>query len=188
MGTMGRADQGVADLRGRYLVVPRTLCFITHGDDVLLLRGAPDKRIWPGQYNGIGGHVEPGEDVYTAALREIREEAGLEVTDLRLCGVINVCPSPEGAGVLLFVFAARALHREVRPSAEGTPEWIPRDRIGDLDLVEDLPVLLPRVLAMGRDDPPFFAHYAYDEEDRLVVRFRSTREEGRDRSNPRRTA
>ncbi|HEY77103.1 MAG TPA: NUDIX domain-containing protein [Thermoflexia bacterium] len=170
---MGRADQGVADLRGRYLVVPRTLCFITHGDDVLLLRGAPHKRIWPNRYNGIGGHVEPGEDVYTAALREIREETGLEVTDLRLRGVVNVCPSPDGVGVFLFVFTARALGREVRSSSEGTPEWIPKDRVGELDLVEDLPILLPRVLGMGPSDPPLFAHYAYDEHDRLVVRFQT---------------
>lgn len=168
---MGRADQGVSDLRGRYLVIPRTLCFITHGDDVLLLHGAPNKRIWPNRYNGIGGHVGPDEDVYAAALREIREETGLEVTDLRLRGIVNVCPSPEGVGVFLFVFTARAVHRVVRPSDEGTPEWIPRERIGDLDLVEDLPILLPRVLGMGPDDPPFFAHYAYDEEDQLVVRF-----------------
>jgi len=169
---MGRADQGVGDLSGRYLVVPRTLCFIVHDQRVLLLRGAADKRIWPNRYNGIGGHVEPGEDVYSAALREIREETGLEVSDLRLRGVVNVCTDPRGVGVLLFIFTARAPNSEVRPSAEGTPEWVPPDRIGELDLVEDLPVLLPRVLAMGPGDPPFFAHYAYDEDDRLVIQFR----------------
>jgi len=29
---------------------------------VLLLRGAPKKKIWPDQYNGVGGHVKPDED------------------------------------------------------------------------------------------------------------------------------
>ena len=153
------------------MVVPRTLCFVTHGDEVLLLRGAPDKRIWPSRYNGIGGHVEPEEDVCSAALREIREEAGLEVMDLRLRGVVNVCPDPQGVGVLIFVFTARASHKRTRPSGEGMPIWIHRDRIGELDLVEDLPVLLPRVLGMGPDDPPFFALYTYDAQDRLVIRF-----------------
>ena len=64
---MPRADQGVAASRGRYQVVPRTLCFVTHEDAVLLLKGAPTKRIWPGRYNGLGGHVEPDEDVLAAA-------------------------------------------------------------------------------------------------------------------------
>jgi len=168
---MGRADQGLGNLEGRYLVVPRTLCFVLHGDEVLLLRGAPDKPIWPNRYNGVGGHVEPGEDVCSAALREIREETGLEVADLRLRGVVNVCPAPRSVGVVLFVFTARALGREVRPSSEGTPVWVRRDRIGELDLVEDLPVLLPRVLEMGPQDPPLFALYTYDDRDRLVVAF-----------------
>ena len=155
----------------RYQVVPRTLCFITHGDDVLLLRGAPDKKIWPDQYNGVGGHVRPGEDVRTAARREIREETGLTVRDLRLRGVINIPVDPEGTGILLFVFTAAAEGRDVRPSEEGTPEWVPVDAVEGLDVVEDLPILLPRLLSMGPDEPPFFALYTYDEDGNLVVTY-----------------
>jgi 8-oxo-dGTP diphosphatase len=167
---MGQADQKV--IEGHYQVAPRTLCFVTHGDDVLLLRGAPDKRIWPNKYNGVGGHVEPDEDVHSAALREIREETGLKVRDLRLRGVINVpVDTDNNTGILVFVFTATATTRDVRSSEEGTLEWIPRDRLLALDLVEDLPTLLPRVLAMGADEPPFFAHYRYDEQDRLVITF-----------------
>ena len=167
---MGKADQKI--IPHRYQVVPRTLCFITHGDDLLLLRGAPDKRIWPNQYNGVGGHVEPGEDVRAAARREIREETGLSVRDLQLRGVINIpVDGQRNTGILVFLFTATAPTREVRPSDEGTLEWVARNRLAELDLVEDLPTLLPRVLAMGPDDPPFFAHYRYDEHDRLTITF-----------------
>lgn len=167
---MPRADQGVAASRGRYHVVPRTLCFITHGDEVLLLKGAPTKRIWPGRYNGLGGHVERHEDVLSAAIREVREEAGLEVKGIRLRGVINI-NTDEEAGILLFVFHAEATSRQTASSAEGTLVWVPRSQLGALDLVEDLPVLLPRVLDAPVDAPPFFATYSYDAHDRLVIRF-----------------
>lgn len=167
---MGRAEQKLSN--NRYQVVPRTLCFVTHGDDVLMLRGAPDKPIWPNKYNGVGGHIEADEDVYSAARREIEEETGLEVHHLYLRGTINI-PVDEAShtGILVFVFSAASATRDVRPSEEGTLEWVPRDRVTDLDLVEDLPIILPRVLSMDADDTPFHAHYHFDENDRLVVAF-----------------
>jgi len=145
------------------LAIPRVLCFITHGDDVLLLRGAPDKRLWANRYNGIGGHVEPGEDVYSAARREIQEEAGIPITELRLRGIITVAPERDEPGVLLFVFTAQALSWDVQASAEGQPVWVARDQIGTLDVVEDVPVVLKWALEMKPDDPIFAARSFRDE-------------------------
>jgi len=169
---MGKDEQGLKASSGRYTVVPRTLCFVLspEGDDVLLLKGAPTKRIWPNRYNGVGGHVEAGEDVYAAAVREVREETGLSVRDVHLRGVINV-PVEEGQGIVVFVFAARAESRHFTPSGEGTLEWVPRDRVPSLDLVEDLPALVPRTLDAPPGELPFFALYTYDEQDRLVVQW-----------------
>ncbi len=167
---MPRSDQGDQKSAGRYAAVPRTLSFVTNGDDVLLLRGAPAQRIWPNRYNGVGGHVEAGEDIYTGAVREIEEETGLEVSGARLCGIVNI-DAGEEMGIILFVFTAQAQERAVRPSSEGTLEWVRRDQITSLDLVEDLPELMARVLAMGHCDPPFFARYYYDERDKLVITF-----------------
>jgi 8-oxo-dGTP diphosphatase len=76
--------------------------------------------------------------------------------------------------VLLFVLTATAETRDVCPSDEGTAEWIPRDEVDRLDLVEDLPTLLPRVLGMEPDDPPFYALYTYDRDDQLVITFALT--------------
>ena len=170
---MAKIDQGVEKSAHRYKVVPRTLCFITHGDEILLLRGAPTKRIWPDKYNGVGGHVEANEDIYTSALREMCEETGLDVEDVQLRGIVNVDTAQE-TGIIVFVFTARALGRDARPSAEGMLEWVKQDQFMSLDLVEDLPELLPRVLAMQPDDAPFFARYHYDEHDRLVITFADT--------------
>ncbi len=168
---MGREDQGVAKSQNRYRVIPRTLCFILKGDDVLLLRGGPQKRLWAGKYNGIGGHVEAGEDISTSVLREIREETGLSVHEVRLRLVVHADAGDPGVGIMIFVFTAVATTRDVTPSEEGTLEWVPCDNLPLDNVVEDLPLLLPRLLAMSPSDPPFFAAYSYDEEDKLCVSF-----------------
>jgi 8-oxo-dGTP diphosphatase len=169
---MPKSDQGidVSLKRQRYTVIPRTLVFITRGDRVLLLRGSPLKRIWANKYNGIGGHIERDEDVYTAALREIHEETGLHVDHLRLAGLINI-DGDQPAGIMLFVFTAAARTGDPIPSEEGALEWIAREQLAQIDLVEDLPVILPRALDLPPNAPPFFAHYHYDEQERLIMRF-----------------
>ncbi len=132
----------------RYHVIPRVLIFLTREDHVLLLKGASDKRLWADRYNGLGGHVEPGETPYQAALREVQEESGLVPATLALRALIHVT-LPEPPGVMLFVFVGDAPDRAPRASEEGTPVWVPRARLTELPLVEDLYELLPRVLAPG---------------------------------------
>ena len=168
---MGREDQGVAVTRHRYQVIPRTLCFVTHGEEVLLLLGGPRKRLWAGRYNGLGGHVESSEDIYTSVRREVHEEAGLEARDVQLRGVVHADAGDPTAGILFFVFTAAADNKRVAPSEEGTLEWWPVDALPTGLLVEDLPVLLPKILAMVPTDPPFFAAYSYDDANKLVIRF-----------------
>ena len=171
---MGRAEQGIAQSRHRYQVIPRVLCFVFNDDHVLLLRGAPTKRIWPNRYNGLGGHVERDEDIYTAALREIHEESGVEVRNLRLRGVINI-DAGEPVGIMLFVFLADAQTTTPRPSPEGTLEWVRLEEIARYDLVEDLEIILPQVLAADERGDIFFAHYSYDDQDSLTITWRLDR-------------
>ena len=50
-------------------------------------------------------------------------------------------------------------------------EWWPINALPIDSLVEDLPVLLPKILAMGPADPPLFVAYSYDDGDKLVIQF-----------------
>ena len=149
----------------RYLVVPRTLGFVLDGDEVLLIRRSMQRRIFPGKINGLGGHVEAGEDVRAAAEREIVEEAGIGVRDLWLAGVVNVdgnlgqaelLDSGQMPGVMLFVFTAAASSRAVKASVEGELLWVPLSEVSHLDWVDGDPRMLLSALEAREKGRPFF--------------------------------
>ncbi len=167
---MGANEQGADATQNRWLTIPRTLCFVLNGSDVLLMKRAPHKRVFPNQYNGVGGHIERDEDPLTSAKREILEETGLTVSKLQLRAVYNI-DANASTGIILFVFTAESDSRAVSANDEGSLHWISQKDISQYDLVEDLPIILPRVLDMNKSDSPLFVHVSYDQQDRIQMGF-----------------
>ena len=168
---MGAKQQGAELTNARWLVMPRTLSFVINGDDVLLIKRAAHRRVFPNKYNGLGGHIERNEDPAKSALREIEEESGLRVRSLRLRSIHNI-DAGGATGILLFVYTAISETRNIREDCpEGKLEWISKDEVFALDLVEDLPELLARIFAMDAGQPPMQAHVSYDSADNIVLRF-----------------
>ena len=163
---MPKSDQGIT--KDRYMLIPRTAIFARREDEYLLIKGAPTKRLWAGKYNGIGGHLERGEDLLASARRELLEETGL-TADLWLCGTVIVDAGE--TGICLFVFCGEEAQGEIKASEEGSVEWVKKEAVLHLPVVEDLPILLDRIHRMRRGDPPFAARSYYDENDKLKVVF-----------------
>jgi 8-oxo-dGTP diphosphatase len=100
-----------------------------------------------GKYNGLGGKLEPGEDIVSGMKREIREEAGIECTTLRLRGTIS-WPGfgTHGEDWFGFIFVIDAwTGSPVAHSAEGTLAWVPIESILDLPLWEGDRYFVPLV-------------------------------------------
>jgi 8-oxo-dGTP diphosphatase len=167
---MGASEQGADAVDGRWLALPRTLCFVFNGGDILLMKRGAHKRVFPNRYNGLGGHIERAEDPLSSAAREIHEESGLTVRNLRLRAVYNV-DAGAPTGIILFVFTAWSDTRAVSANDEGTLHWVSRSDVLALDLVDDLPLILPRILDTDASNEIIFAHLSYDDGDKLVMRF-----------------
>ncbi len=78
-----------------------------------------------GKYNGLGGKMEPGEDIYICICREIYEEAGIICEEVRLRGTINWTGFGNG-GENWFGFIFRIDKFSGIPKTqneEGTLEW-----------------------------------------------------------------
>ena len=87
-----------------------------------------------------GGHVEAGESITASTIREIREETGLTVSHLRLCGVVEwetIGERAEGSPAeveanskyIVFLFRTSTYTGVLDSSAEGQMEWMPLDEM-----------------------------------------------------------
>jgi 8-oxo-dGTP diphosphatase len=156
------------DGKHTYLISPRTLIFLKNGDDILLLKRGETRRLFPGKWNGIGGHIEPGEDIYDSALREVLEETGLKAPKLTLAGLLHAEEGNPGQGVIVFIFIGESPERRFRDSEEGRLEWIPQAKAARLDGMPDLLQLLTAILAADPKHFPLFMRCKIDETDRLA--------------------
>lgn len=172
---MPEEDQGLDP--ERYSVIPRTLIFVFWNHQVLLMRKKKTGRTWPGKWNGLGGHVECGEDVLSSAMRELEEESGLKGIELRLAGTIIV-DLTEKLGIGLYVFAAevKELPAVSQVSNEGELAWVETTELQGPQVADDLPTLIPWARLVLAGDPLFHARSRYDDSGILrLIRSRSPR-------------
>lgn len=98
------------------------ICF--RGEEVLLIRRGKAPRL--GQWSIPGGRVEPGERVAETALRELREETGVEAELLGLVDVVDGVWPEHGRHYVLIDYAARWIAGEpVAGDDAAAAEFVP---------------------------------------------------------------
>ena len=147
----------------RYQMIPRTLVFIKDGDKYLLIHKKKNNSFGFNKLNGVGGHIEKGEEPYASARREIKEETNLVVKNLELAAIlfIDLNSSP---GIQVYVFKAENAGGELSPSEEGALKWMSLTEIcASPGVVFDVPDLIQTCELHNQGSKAAIIKYIYDD-------------------------
>lgn len=117
-----------------------------------------------GKWIGIGGHLEENESPDECICRECREEAGMELTDLQLRGIITFI-LPAWGNELTFLYTAKSDKEELPPCDEGVLQWVPIQDVLSLPLWEGDRIFLP---LLQSENNMFSLKLIYDYEGALI--------------------
>ena len=110
-----------------------TLCYITRGDEVLMLHRVKKKNdINKDKWIGIGGKFEADETPDECLLREAMEETDLTLTSWRCRGVVTFLTENPNDGEYMYLFTADGFEGELKECDEGDLQWISREFLDQL--------------------------------------------------------
>ena len=138
------------------------ICLIYDGDKYLLQDRVGED--WKG-YTLPGGHIESGESIVDAVIREMKEETGLIIKNPKLCGVKQF--PIEGGRYIVFLFKTHEYVGNVISSKEGEMHWVKKEDLSKLDLVNNFNELLQVILD---DKLTEFQYVVEDDEWKLILK------------------
>lgn len=125
-----------------------TLCIVHKHPRVLL--GMKKRGFGAGRWNGFGGKVVAGETIEEAAVREVKEEAGIDIGELNKRGVIEFEFQGNPETLEVHVFKADNFSGEPVETEEMKPQWFHVDEVPLNDMWPDDKYWLPLFLAGKR--------------------------------------
>ena len=138
-----------------------TLCYVTRGDEVLMLHRVKKKNdINQDKWIGIGGKFEGEETPDECLLREAKEETGLTLTSWRCRGVVTFL-SDTYEGEYMYLFTADGFEGELTDCPEGDLQWVSREFVDSLPTWEGDKIFLD---LLWKDAPFFLLKLSYEGE------------------------
>ena len=112
------------------------MCLICDGNKVLVQEKVGTKGlVFP------GGHVEEGESLLESVVREMKEETGLTIENLKICGFKDWIQE-DGTRYIVLLYKTHKFTGELKSSDEGRVFWIDRAEINSVNLIWNMKELL----------------------------------------------
>lgn len=153
----------------RYLLIPRTLVFVKHKDKYIFIEKDFNNSFIDGSINGVGGHMEMGEDPFSSARREVFEETGLSLSKLELIALLfsNTAKNP---GIIVFIFRAESIEGKIIESEEGKIIISKKEEIiSKKGLMKDIPFLMDLCEKHKENSRPLILMYQCDNNGELRI-------------------
>ncbi len=119
-------------------IIPTVECLIVKDGKVLLLKRGETSKNFPGYWIGPGGRVDDGEDVLTAAVREVFEETGIRISEekinLKAIAIGNHIDRSEIYMVYYFLITLNS-KQDIINSDEGESSWINLSEIQKMEKI-----------------------------------------------------
>ena len=98
------------------MCVLTNMCMVYDGNQILVQdRMNPD---WPG-ITFPGGHIEPKESFVESVIREVKEETGLDISNVQLCGMKQWTHREGKYRYIVFFYKTNTYSGELKSSDEG---------------------------------------------------------------------
>jgi 8-oxo-dGTP diphosphatase len=162
-------DNPIHNRPNTYTVIPRVLAFIERNDEVLMIERSKESAFAYKKLNGVGGHIEKGEDPLTAVRREVKEETGLEIKEFRLNAVLFIDVETE-KGVCVFVFSAIYEGGALQSSNEGNLLWVKKKNMNKSNIVKDVPLIMDLIEESKQDGKIKYLQHIYTDQELTITR------------------
>ncbi len=134
-----------------------TLCIIHQHPRILL--GMKKRGFGAGRWNGFGGKIVNGENIEDAAKREMKEESGVEIENLKKIGIMEFEFKDNPEIIEVHVFKPDNFRGEPKESEEMKPQWFHFDKIPFKEMWPDDVYWMPLFLS----DRKFKGKFLFDQ-------------------------